>query len=541
MFVPLLPVLPFVLPLLGAGATIGLSLVPRVRSYARYIALIAAGLTAILLLSLRWVEPVFIIPSLWQPSLSFGSTLMLRTDAAIQPLAFTLASITLSAILVEFSRTAKGSVRLVATMLALLSASFVVLWSANILTMIVGWAVYDLLFAAGRIAAGNSVRGTVRGLMLGSLATLILWAGALLSEGSVISKTWSLVTLSDAQLTLWSLAGILRLWAYPLHLSAPDDLGTGPSVAVPLFLGPVVGWGLWLRLVSTRGGFMPESAWVSTVAAVSLALGSFLAWSCENPHRARSWVGMAVTGGVLLTASLAGERAPFTIVAGSVGWALGVALLFMSSGVHRRALWWGIPPLVGALALLGAPLTLGFVTQATLVGELVSGGHLVWGVALFAGQLFLIPALVRVLLVPSPIPLPSRRLLLAARGIALGLPASLLAVAGVYLPILTAAFQAPSWGALFAMPGLAGWLLWVISFAVGGLLAWQEENLRPRVQPLLGLVHDWLGLEWLYEALAGAVERGLSVLRVADEMVGGAGALLWSLVLFLILLLIWGS
>ena len=41
--------------------------------------------------------------------------------------------------------------------------------------------------------------------------------------------------------------------------------------------------------------------------------------------------------------------------------------------------------------------------------------------------------------------------------------------------------------------------------------------------------------------LVGALERGLGVFRVVDEIVGGAGALLWSWLLFLILLLIWSG
>jgi hypothetical protein len=58
---------------------------------------------------------------------------------------------------------------------------------------------------------------------------------------------------------------------------------------------------------------------------------------------------------------------------------------------------------------------------------------------------------------------------------------------------------------------------------------------------LLGAVHDVLRLEWFYSAVAGAFDRGLSVFRVANEVVGGAGALLWSLLLFLLLLLVWGG
>jgi hypothetical protein len=51
-------------------------------------------------------------------------------------------------------------------------------------------------------------------------------------------------------------------------------------------------------------------------------------------------------------------------------------------------------------------------------------------------------------------------------------------------------------------------------------------------------VVDFLRLEWLYEALIGALERALTGLRILDEIVGGAGTLLWSWIVFLMLLLL---
>jgi hypothetical protein len=71
--------------------------------------------------------------------------------------------------------------------------------------------------------------------------------------------------------------------------------------------------------------------------------------------------------------------------------------------------------------------------------------------------------------------------------------------------------------------------------------AWQEGNGRYRIEFLLDAIHDLLRLEWLYDALVGAIDRGLSAIRAADEVVGGAGAVLWSLLLFLLILLIWSS
>lgn len=532
-------VLTLALPLVGAAGILGLSLVPRLRPYAHYVALVAVCLTAALILTLRWAGPIEAQPFSWQPSLLFGVTPALQSDITTQPLALALALAACSTILVELSRAGEPRPRSLTMLLALLVAGLVSLWAATPLTMIIGWAGYDLLQAAERVAAGGSVRTAVRGPIFGSLATLLLWGGTLLSGNGGGSALWSLMTPNTTQLTLWVAAGLLRLWVYPFHLSVPDDPGANPSLAA-LLLSPVIGWGLCLRLVLVNGGTLPGSVWVTILSALTLAVGSFLAWSCETPRSMLPWIGMGGTGAVLLAAGLAGEGAAGIIVAGSVAWVLGVTALFQNDGLQREAPWWSIPPLVGALAMMGVPLTLGFVSQATLLGGLAREALLGLGGAFFFGNLFLVPSLVRWLLLPSRSPLPDRRWQLVVRGIGLGLPALLLVAAGFYSSLLIVD-PCPSLGRLFAMPGLVGWVLWVVSLAGGGVLAWQEGNVRPRIELLLSVAHDLLRLEWLYGAVARALDRGLTILRAADEVVGGAGALLWSWVLFLLILLVWGS
>jgi formate hydrogenlyase subunit 3/multisubunit Na+/H+ antiporter MnhD subunit len=532
----LFPVLAIILPLLGAGGTLGLSLVPRARAHARYVALTAAGLTTLLILRFTWTEPVTVVLSLWQPSLLFGAALTLQTDAIMQPLALVLALITCSAILVELGSTEEPRPRLAATLLALLSAGLVALWTANLLTMIISWALWDLLYAAGHIAAGGSGRTAIRGLILGCVATLVLWSGALLAGGGAGCDSWSLMALSGAPLTLWMVAGVLRLGMYPFHLSTCDGLHAVPSLAAPLLLGPVVGWGLVLRLVQANTGLFPGNPWAPIVAAVTLAMGGFLAWSCASPRRALTWIGMGINGAVLLAAGWAGENSTAVIVAGSVIWALGIAVLFMDDGLRREAPWWSIPALIGALALGSILVRIELsATWGDASLPVSAGTQRLWWGAFFVGNLFLIPSLMRRLL---PVPnQPTNRWSLVARGVGLGLSALLLIVVVLRPSLLVHDVPASSLGSPFAMPGLAGWLLWAVSLAGGGILAWQERNLRPKVGLFLGAAHDLLCLEWLYGAGAGALDRGLSILRAADEVVGGAGALLWSWLLFLLILL----
>ncbi len=541
----LFPILAIILPLMGAAGVFLLSLVPRLRLYSRHVALAALGCAMVALLASGRAQAEMVILSLWRPSLLFGMPLMLQSDAAVQPLAIALVLAACSALLVTVARTEYLRTRFTVTLLASLAAALAALWAANPPTLIIAWAIYDLVQMAAHVAGGSSPRRALRGLILGSLATLLLWGGTLLRVGSGGSELWSLMSPTSTQLALWAAAGILRLWIYPFHLAVPDDLDTF-SPHTLLLLSPVVGWGLWLRLAVANAGALPGGTWVPALAAAALALGGFLAWSSRATRRIAPLAGMAVNGVVLLASSLAGKGGAGVIIAGSVAWALGITAFFLHNGLQRDAPWWSIPALIGALTLLGLPLTLGFVAQATLLNGLVRRLAWGWASAFFLGNVFLIPALARGLFTPSTSPLPEHRWQLAMLGAGLMLPVVLLLVAGIHPPLIggkastSVQLNAPSLGTVFALPGLTGWLLWAISLACGGVLAWQERNLRPRLELLLGAAHDLLRLEWLYRTVAGALDRGLELLRAADEVVGGAGALLWSLLLFLLILLIWG-
>ncbi|MFL7794834.1 MAG: hypothetical protein AB8I69_22015 [Anaerolineae bacterium] len=537
---PSLLVVILILPLVGAAGTLILALAPRLRPYAYYVSLGAIIPTTVLVLILRWIGPVVDVPVLWRPSLLFGLTPMLQSDFTMQPLAFALTLATCSTALVALTRQDRLRPQTIAVLLALLPPSFVALWSANPLTIVAGWAIYDLMLAVGHIAAGGWDRAAIRSLIFGGLATLLLWGGTLLSVGEGGSSLWGLMTPSEAQLTLWMAAGVLRLWIYPFHLASADAYEPSLSL-VPFLLSPVLGWGLCLRLVLVNGGSFPDSLWVPTLAALTLGFGGLLAWSCKSPRTMLSWISMEVTGSVLLATVLAGDNAAAVISSGCVAWTLGTAVLFSTDGLRQEAPWWSIPALIGSLALLGMPLTLGFASQSALLAGIARDGQLRWGAAFFFGNLFLVASLARWLMTPSKYPFPSRYWQMAVYGGGLGVVALLLWVSGFYPALLVSGVSFPSPGTLFATPGLAGWLVWVISLVIGGVLAWQEGNVRDRIEFLLDAIHDFLRLEWLYDAVVGAVDRGLSVVRTADEVVGGAGALLWSLLLFLLLLLIWTS
>jgi len=528
-----------VLPILGALGIVGLSFVPRLRSYSRYVALGVVALLAVLTLLLRLGDPAEANPLSWTPSFLLGVTPLLASDHAVQPFAMAAVLGALSAILVDVGRGEENRPRFLAVVLGLIPLIFVSVWAATPLAMIIGWAGYDLLQMVGRLVTGGTARTAMRELVFGSLATLMLWGGALAADVEGNSALWSLMTPPGVPFVFWMIAAALRLWIYPLHLAAPQEPGS-EALNLAFLQGPIIGWGLCYRLTQADGGTLPGGMWVPILAAITILLGGFLAWSCRSRRAAIPWVGMGGSGLVLLAAGLAGREAGAVIVTGGVAWILSVATLFLSDGLRKQALWWSIAPAVGSLAILGLPFTLGFGSTATMLGGLAIGYPLVWSTAFFFGMLFLVPALYRGITEPASSPPPDDAGRKGAYLIGIGLPAVLLVMAGLYPPLLIAG-RAISLGAAFVRTGVAGWFLWVISLAIGGVLAWQDGNVRSRIDILLAAVHDLLRLEWLYELLVGAIDRGLSALRAADEVVEGAGALLWAWVLFLLIMLVWSG
>jgi formate hydrogenlyase subunit 3/multisubunit Na+/H+ antiporter MnhD subunit len=242
-----------------------------------------------------------------------------------------------------------------------------------------------------------------------------------------------------------------------------------------------------------------------------------------------------------MAVALMGHQATTIIPVGFVMWMLGMVTLFATDGFQEDAPWWSIPAAIGALILLGLPPGLGFVSQSILLSGIVNADRLWWGAAFFFGTLFLVASLVRWLLTPAISSLPDQHWRSALYGVGLSIPVLLLLISGVYVPLLVSGIPPLALGSRFSSPGLVGWLLWLASLSIGGVLAWQGENVRYRIGFLLDAVYDFLRLEWLYDALIGAMDRGLGAIRAADEVVGGAGALLWSLLLFLVIIMIWSS
>jgi len=517
---------------------LAISLVPQIRPYLRYLALGIVVLTLALVASFRWSQPATAIPVLWQPSSLLGVSPILRNDTLTQPLALTLTLLICSTILVSLGRSSALGTTQLGSLLGLLAAVLFTLWAGTPLTLLLGWASFDVIQAVGRLAADDQPQQVVRSLIFGSLANLLLYVGALLLGDGRTSAVWSLMTPMQAQVGLWMAAALLRIWVYPFHFAKPVNLNR--ASAAPLLLSPVLGWGLWLRLAEVNGGPLPGGSWLLTLGTISIAASGFLAWSASDSQRAPAWISVAVNSLILVGAGLAGANAVSIILAGSIGWAAGLTALSLHAGLRTDAIWWSIGGIVGAMALAGLPLTPGLPVQTVLLGGIARSGRPAWGLALFIGYLFLIPALVRCVLARPSTTAPTSLREIILQGLGLALPVLLLLVGGL-LPRAVIHRSVPSLSGMVAVPLFAGWLLWALALVGGGVLAWQDRAIRARIELTLQALYDLLCLEWLYDGVVGALGRGLSVLRAADEVIGGAGAVLWSLLLFLLLLLLWES
>ena len=490
------------------------------------------------------------------PSPLLESAMEMRWDSILWPLGLSL-SLGAGAFVLGIGKEDDGPFVFLAVLLALLAAALAALWSANPLTTILCWAVYDVVVTGGRIVAGERASDAVRGLAINSVSGLLLWAGVLVAGGGIGNVQWALVPVGGSEMILWLVAGLLRIGVYPLHLWAPKSMRLASSLVAPVYLSPVLGWGLWMRLAQLNEGVLPFGSWIVFGGLLTLVGGGVLAWTARTPGESRPWISVGATGSTLVAAGLtslarqnqgiAGQSPVGVMMLGVVAWILSTAVLFLGRGFDprqrfkRRFLPRAIGSLTGALSFLGLPGTAGFFCSSSAMTHLLGHGRWGWTVGFFVGEVFLTAAVVRWFLgFGSDGEEEDQILGEVARSAGLvGTGMSLIVVGilpGWLVPGVASGLVA-SLASFLAGPGLTGWLLWGGAVVIGGMVGWVDSGLRPRVALWLDAVHQLVLLEWVYEWLVGAIEQGFVLLRVLDDVLAGRGALLWSCVVTLIIVL----
>ena len=532
---PFPPLFSLVVPLAGAMILLLMGLFRRLRPYTRFVAPATMGLTMLGVLATS-LEPVRTIPlSLWRPSVFFGTFLALQPDPLVWPLAVATVCAATSAGMIQLSRRTQPHFVLVFSALGFLVATLGSLWAENLLTVLFFWGCFDVAWALGMMAVDASPRRVALSIGTTLLSTAALWAAAMLIQARGGSVTWQLIEPEGLSRGLLLAAGLLRLGLYPLHLTLPVGISRSAPTAAHLFLGPVLGWGLLLHLTTGGGVTLTDPTWLPSLGIATLAVGSLLAWTRSVASEALPWSALAATGAILAAATFAGDAAPAVLAGGGTAWILGVTLIALANGLDRRAPWWAIGPILGSLALVGAPLTLGLMTSSHLVGSgpMSTAQRLI----ILLGQGLLVAGLGRRVLRPSPSWGEDQPLEIAARATGFALPSLLLLLGGVMPARLLPGLDVPSLAQLLSLVSLPHWGLWLLSLTIGGALVWLEGRFRKRIEPALDLLFDLFSLDWALYTIVGGLDRATSLLREMAELIEGAGAVLWALSILLLALL----
>jgi len=421
-----------------------------------------------------------------------------------------------------------------AAILLLVAATMLWATAANLVTILVAWAVLDaaVLLAFGLVRSPTLI---LRMVVIGQLASLLLLAAALQAPSpSATLAVGTAETLAPAGLWI-TLAIVLRIGAYPLHLNVLDESDAPPPLVgiVPLVSG-VVGLGLGLQVMQAQGTeWLPT--WLAGIISVGLLPLGYLFWTTER-RRASSLLTAYASAMGLLALSWG---YPLVALFALFNLALGLPLLLAFPGTTVVGRWRISPQVFAWASLAGVPLTAGFWVLLPLLR--FATAHRLWLplAAITLGNLFLTAGILReAARTPSAFPQrPSRWVAM----VLLGLPLLLLGLSPAVLRFSLVSLGGPYWlapqPALNSSGQIAVWAALTLPWA-GGYFLWRGRRDLPRsVQRALDLFGRFLNMGW-GRRLGGSALGALSTaVRRTTGLWEGEHVILWTLLFAFVLIL----
>jgi formate hydrogenlyase subunit 3/multisubunit Na+/H+ antiporter MnhD subunit len=526
----LLPFIPLLILLLGTGL-LSLGLLPRFER-TDVVAIVAALLA---LVSLGLFAPLKALPaattlSAWGPPALLPLGLSLLVDPLSWLFGMGILTITLVTLLTGVARPGGRRLFVRGAMLLLAFAGLAAVFSDNLLTIIIAWAGLDLIYFLVLVSLGQS-----EGVELQAVLNLAFnVAGTLLAAGAalLISRESPSLSLREAALTsnstlLITLAAVFRLGLFPLHLALPAEANIRQGLGTVLRLIPAaVALAVMARLASF--GFTPTAQLWLTVFALGAALvGAAQLWTIEDPRLGITYFVIAESGVVLLVGLWAGALA---LTAQSVALMLGGTLIFLACGHDPLRPWLSALPVVGVLAVLGAPFTAGWGGAASLLQALIDGGHWLVLAGLVVAQAILAAGLFHTVFWPGELTEDTPGVLAVYLG-GMALPAAGVVLAG--WP--GAAWMRTALGSGTPSAGAWGLGMVVVTVAIG-LIVWRFETVaRGSASMAVGALSALFRLDWLYRLVWSGIHLLETLVFNVAAVLEGEGAVLWVLAAIVLL------
>ena len=529
------PLTPLLILFVGAGGLL-LGLLPRFR-YTGLIAVAAAlgAMLALLFMALRL--PVAATLSRWEPLDLVGAGLTLSVDGLAWLFGLGVLAVALAALVTGLARPGGRRVGTRVTMLLLTACGLISIFSDNLLTRVMAWALLDVIYFLALLflaQADGLEPQAVLNLAFNSAGTLLAVAAAVL-----ISRTSQDLSLRDAALTsqstlLITLAAVFRLGLFPLHLGLPTEINIRQGLGSLLRLIPAA---VALEMLSRLAVFGFDDnvrTWLTVFAVAASVAGALQLWNVGDPRQGLAYVIIAQSGLALLAGLWGGAQAALALAATALTMLLGCALIFLANGHDEQQPWGSLVSGLGAAALLGAPLTVGFLGVGHLYASLLAAGGWSWLVLaiVVVAQAMLAAGLLYTVLWAGQ-PTTGDPALVAAYWAGLSLPAILLVVTALFGGVLADTLDVPMAGTLgFSGMGSIGATVLVALTAAAGYGLWRFQDVVRGGSALVAgaSLASLARLDWLYRLVWGVIRGAGSAIANLAGVLEGEGAILWALV-----------